>query len=265
MPRKIVRVVTPTSPTASSIAAFQDQLTSPDKDGWDNLDYDVCSANDDNANLETAAINASSAVPDVILADGSYAADLLQKYVQGSTCKIVMVGGVVPDPVPANLTGFSINSNMIALYHLNKMPKETTVLYDPNNVPSCKIFQNVKDAAKPKSINLTELKITDPGDFNEDNKPETEGFMLIPNAMFYYYCTEIAGMVDDNTDVKLVYYPEREYKDAHKKHKNKAKVHGHAIPEIFRAAADLVSDILHDKYAIGELPPMYEGRKYKDD
>jgi hypothetical protein len=70
-------------------------------------------------------------------------------------------------------------------------------------------------------------------------------------------------MVDDNNYVKAIYYPERQYKDAHKKHPNKAKVHGHDVLGTFADAADIVSNILND--ATYAPPPVKEGRTFKDD
>jgi hypothetical protein len=82
-------------------------------------------------------------------------------------------------------------------------------------------------------------------------------------ADFYNHIQHIADMVDDNNSVKAIYYPERQYKDAHKKNPNKAKVHGHDVLQTFADAADIVSNILNDStYA---PPDVTEGHKFKDD
>ena len=70
--------------------------------------------------------------------------------------------------------------------------------------------------------------------------------MLIPNAMFYNHCDDIAAYVDGQsvggTPVS-VFYPEREYKKAHT-HTATVKVWGYNIPLTYRLAAQYVDKIL---------------------
>ena len=72
--------------------------------------------------------------------------------------------------------------------------------------------------------------------------------MVIPNAMYYKHCLDVATMLDRNMDViKWVYYPERQFKNKHKQgHRLKPKVDGHDIQAAFSAAADYVFKILQN-------------------
>ena len=76
------------------------------------------------------------------------------------------------------------------------------------------------------------------------------GFMLIPNAMYYNHCDDIAAYVEGKTTggaFVSVYYPEREYKKAHSDATYIAtyvKVYGFNIPLTYRRAAQYVDQIL---------------------
>ena len=112
-----------------------------------------------------------------------------------------------------------------------------TVLYDDTNPPSVAVF-NKLNANVPMGKTLKPLKISDPKKFGP--QPAMDGFMVIPNAMYYSHSAAIAAMVDGNANE--IYYPEREYKNAHRK-KNNVSVHGHHIQNTLRQAAGYVNRI----------------------
>ena len=127
-----------------SIVAFQDELLN--NLGWfGSIDFFVHAANNDPANLQSAAnkavadaqaaLTAPQAAPAAVVAGGVQATSCLQIAVQnsaGPTVPIIQaVGGAVP-PNPQNyVTGFIINALATAEYHLDHVPSQSvTVLYD---------------------------------------------------------------------------------------------------------------------------------------
>jgi hypothetical protein len=257
----IVRVVTPTDPQTDTITAFQNELMNK-VNNWASVDYHVYSANDQNSNLDTAVGLALGDSPDAILACGSMAAGKLQAAT--SSRPIIMVGAYTPANPQSNLTGFiihTIGGKSVAQHQLDQLAKtvqQITVLYDVTNDPSKQIFKDLKDPQHK----IQPLVISNPGQF-ATHTVATDGFMLIPNAMYFSHRAGVLGMVD-NDNVKSIYFPEREYKQvASAKTQGKSRVHGHDLPATFRDAADIVASILNNP---GQpLPPRKEGRKDSDD
>jgi len=255
----IVRVVTPTDPQTDTIKAFQAELVAKVAGS---IDYRVYSAADDNDNLDDVVKYAVSDSPAAILACGSMAAKKLQD--QTTSIPIVQVGGLRPANAQSNLTGFTINTiggKVVSQHHLDKLAaarQKITVLYDDSNEPSHAIFTNLQDPQKK----VSPLNIGDPADF-ATYTVATDGFMLIPNAMYFKHRKHIVAMLD-NDNVKAVYFPEREYKmESSAATQGKARIHGHDLPATFRAAADIVAAILsHPKKS---LPSLKEGIKDTDD
>jgi len=258
-----VRVVTPTDPQTDTIKAFKTELMAKVKNSA-NLDYRVYSAADDNGNLDAVVQYAVDDKPDAILACGTMAAAKLQD----KPLKIVMVGGGPPPNLQPTVTGFTIdtvNGVAVAQHHLDQLTaapnvQKITVLYDDTNDPSRVIFHALDDSQGK----IEALPISDPGAFRAKNIA-TEGFMLIPNAMYYSHRKHIIGMLDNSNSVKAIYFPEREYKDkSSTQTKAKASVFGHDLPATFKDAADIVASILNDSKF--QLPQLREGqRPYSDE
>jgi hypothetical protein len=256
-----------------SIAAFQDELLN--NLGWNGaIDYFVYGANNDTAKLQTAVgkavadakIAGAAGQPAVIVASGLQATTLLQTAVQASPIPIVQAaGGDAPQNPQNYVTGFKINALAVAEYHLNTVNSQAvTVLYDDTqNTPSLKNFNDLvtyNNAHAQKAI--TQLKARTPGDLKTlDPTKLMNGFMLIPNAMYYNHCDDIAAYVDGKTpngNPLYVYYPEREYKKAHNNDTSNVKVYGYNIPLTYRRAAQLVDQILDGSMVI-PLPPIIDG------
>ncbi|MGB8489163.1 MAG: hypothetical protein WCD67_23080 [Xanthobacteraceae bacterium] len=242
----VVRLVTPTLRNTKSIAAFEDELLI--YFGWQNVadfDYDVYSARNNNGRLKAQAKNAFDDSPTVIVTCGSQATLFAMGFT--TTIPIIQAAGGQAPSAP-NVTGFTINAESTALDHLNTMTATAiTVLYDDTNPPSVAVF-NKLNANVPMGKTLKPLKISDPKKFGP--QPAMDGFMVIPNAMYYSHSAAIAAMVDGNANE--IYYPEREYKNAHRK-KNNVSVHGHHIQNTFRQAAGYVNRILLGA-TIAQLP-----------
>jgi hypothetical protein len=252
-----VRVVTPTEATTASLAAFQDQLMN--KDHWTGkLDYVVYAANNVNSQLPGLVQNALNDSPDVIVAAGSTAAGIIQ-YVTATIPIVQAVGGEIPANKKGNLTGFQSDAKAVAQTQLNNISAQNvTVLYDDTNDPSIDAFNAL---VAPGTKQIIPLTISKPNGFAplKATYNFTDGFMVIPNAMYYKHFQDVVDMVDGNGNIKAFYYPEREFKNAHQKSdQNTIKVHGHKIPDTFRIAADLVSDILNRKYTVPNLPAFQE-------
>jgi hypothetical protein len=250
-----VRVVTPTYPTTDSIIAFENEL----KKRQPNVDYDVCSAFDKDSDLDTAAQKAVDAKPDAILACGTMAAAMVDA--KTPACPIVLVGGGGVKNPKSKFTGYTIKTQDVAVGHLNGLKgMDVTVMYDdtpdPLN-PAPNIYTYLTNH-KPSGTTLTPLGISDPNKFGTTTI-NTPGFMLIPNAIYFYHYKDIADMVKNSKSVTTVYFPEPEYK---KYYSGTAKVtvHGHKIPETFKDAAKIVSDILNDP--LKPPPPITEGQTY---
>jgi hypothetical protein len=224
--RKKVRVVTPTHPKTKSIKAFFDQLKTAH--GWLHLDFRVYSAANDTDNLDTIAQYAVDDAPDAILACGSMAATIVCD--KTDTCKVVFVGGVAPVIAPSNLYGYTIDGVTIANHHLSNLNvPDVAVMYDPQNDPSQYIITNM---TVPTGVTIHLFPVSDPADFASQSI-NYRGFMLIPNAMYYHHRKRIIKLVDSNSNVTAIYYPEREYKDD-SNNQGKVKVHGYKIPETYQ-------------------------------
>jgi hypothetical protein len=273
---QVVRLVTPTDPQTNSIKAFRDQLFRVKN--YTNIDYRVYSASDDNLNLADLANYAIADSPAAVVACGWMAASKLLSLAP-PTLPIVLAAGsapVPPPPLPTNLTGYTlttVNGQPVASHHVQRLnAKRITVLYDDTNDPSVDIYNNLPSAIPQGSAKtLIPLKISNPAQF-ATHTVTTDGFMLIPNAMYFIHCKDIADMVDDNDNVTAVYYPEPEYKEALKNNPNKANVFGHDIEGTFRDAANIVYNILTNYYPRIpggggglQLPAVVEARAYQDE
>jgi hypothetical protein len=220
------------------------------------IDYAVCYGNYDVPTLTNAANTAVTAAyaaveagqPAVIVAAGTMAATILQditckKGLTGTISIIQAVGGSVPTNRQPNLTGFIIDAAGTAQAQLALLKAPVAVLYDdtPGN-PSNNIYGQL-DQTK-----VTPLTARTPGDLAKVTLPAgTNGFMLLPNAMFYNHCDAVVKIVDGKTVTGggplPIYYPEREYKQAHK-NKSGVTVLGHHVALTYRLAATFVESIL---------------------
>ena len=194
-------------------------------------------------NLAGAVALAMADNPDVVVADGSMAAELLRDIQPYTTPIIQAVGGKSPANPHGNLTGFYIDALATCGAQLKELlknlgaNKKVTVLFDSNNVPSAEIKAEL---AKPANYDQNKIDFIDaaglPLGFPTDYTTLKDRFMLIPNAVFYNNCQTIARVVEKKNIPAR--YPEREYKKAHKD-KAKVTVQGHHIPLTFRLAAHL--------------------------
>jgi hypothetical protein len=239
--------------------AFKDELLNVL--GWGSQGtnfYKPYSATDPGSDLPTAAQNAVNDHPNVIVAAGTLAASLVLAKAP-STTPIILVGGEAPSTA-TNLTGFLVKAYDIAKDHATSLvstARNVTIVYDPQNPPSAHAFANavVPTIPAPRRNPLTATTYDDIK--NLDATKFTDGFMLIPNATYYRYYGDIVKKVDGNAKVKLVFYPEREFKRAHA-NTTGVKVHGHNIPLTFRWAASYVDSILKGDFGVGSLPDFKE-------
>jgi hypothetical protein len=136
------------------------------------------------------------------------------------------------------------------------------VLYDrKNDNPTQDILHSLTNYAAADTLNVVDIN----GDWTKLTAAALKGidglhlnpctsFMLIPNAVFYDRCGDIAKTVED-ANIQNAIYPEREYKNAHSKPKiNGKKVHGHKIALTFGLAAYYVDSLLNDPSCINTLP-----------
>jgi hypothetical protein len=266
-----VRLVTPTDNTTSneSIKAFEDELQNNKNLGWGNITK-VYSPADWSGSLDSAAQHAVSdpPAPDVIVTAGVIATNI----VLGKTATIPIVqavGGSNPT-IPAgqtNVTGFIINALKTAQDQMALLNGQVLVLYDDTpDTPTVKNPSNAiysaLDASKKNPLGAqtpAALNSLDPAKL-----VGMSGFMILPNAMFYRYSGRVVKYVDgkkkpDGTTPLPIYYPEREYKNAHL---NKANVSvlGHSVLITYRLAAHYVNNILTGYWSIakGNLPTLQE-------
>ena len=219
MANPTVRVVTPAGQRREnhkSIKAFQDELLN--NLGWDgSVDYYVYWAEHKTANLKTvanaavadaqAALNAG--LPAVIVTSGSQATTVVQKRVEHQGDPVVpIIQAIGSDPglagPPTNVTGYTMAALDVAKYHLDNGPKNVTVLYDDTqNSASLGLYNdlvaynNLKLPATQRTI--TALAKSTPKDLRGlADLPDiaTPGFMLIPSAMYFNHCDDIAAYVD---------------------------------------------------------------------
>jgi hypothetical protein len=165
-----------------------------------------------------------------------------------STIQIVQaVGGSTPT-IPGNqtnVTGFYIDALGTAQKQLARMSGPVLVLYDNSSgSPSNNIYSQL-DQTKVRPLTAQtadDLNNLDPTKLNGIN-----GFMILPNAWFYRYDARIVHYVDgkkkgDGTPLPI-YYPEREYKNAHNT-KTRVSVLGHSVLITYCLAAHYVNNIL---------------------
>jgi ABC transporter substrate binding protein len=267
-----VRVVTPAaeSDKHKSLDAFENELFNQ-LDWQGKLDYKVYWSNNDNTQLDGNALNAKNDAPDVIVASGSMAAELLQ----GRTTTIPVIqaiGGRIPtnlvDTANRNLTGFHIDAQTTCRDQLDQllalMPAGVvTILWDPTNQPvstDIKNYITTNYAAQIAAGRINFFAAADPSVLPKYTDL-SDRFMLIPSAMFYNNCQLIARAVERKAIPAR--YPEREYKKAHI---NKAgrKVYGHSVPMTYRRVARYVDRILDGEIAIGSLPVFDEAARDRD-
>jgi ABC-type uncharacterized transport system substrate-binding protein len=241
----MVRVVTPGSvyDRHPSIDAFEDELLN--RLGWAirGIDENVYWAN---YNIKQLKINAKAAVnekPDVIIASGSMAATILQSL----TTKIPIIqalGGCIPHNKKKNLTGFQITEEKTAQEQLDMLTtKKVTVLYDPTNEPFLdKTYEKLEKQAIKAGKTLFPQKVSSPADLKQIQIEDGSSFMLLPNAMYYNHCADIAKIVERKR-VPAV-YPEREYLLYTHPLQKGVRVHGHHVPIAYRHTAILVDNIL---------------------
>jgi hypothetical protein len=260
-------LVTPAAPTDKkhpSQDAFEKLLK---KLLGSSVNYAVCYGKYDVPTLTQAANDAVTAAytaveagqPAVIVAAGTMAATILQDITinQGLTTTIPIiqaVGGSVPTNRQPNLTGFIIDAAGTAQAQLAALNAPVAVLYDdtPGN-PSNNIYGLLNQTK------VTALTAKTPDDLAKVTLPAgTNGFMLLPNAMFYNHCDDVVKIVDGKTVAGggplPIYYPEREYKLAHK-NKSGVKVLGHHVALTYRLAATYVDSTLNGDLQI-PLPEL---------
>jgi hypothetical protein len=281
MANPVVRLVTPAHPNddKKSQDAFEDMLNRL----HGSINYKAYYGFYDPGKLTIAArkavADARGAVAGgqraVIVAAGTSATNILQGLTTApADLKIPIiqaVGGAPPTVVQANLTGFVINARATALAHLAAPALSTpvAVLYDdtpPATTLSNIIYAALQAAAPAAGKALMPLTARTPAVLQTLNLPAgANSFMLIPNAMYYNNCYDVANIVDgrqkaDGTPLPI-YYPEREYKNAHRT-TNGVTVLGHNVPLTYRLAAIYVDSILDG--SLTTLPAFIEATPDQD-
>jgi hypothetical protein len=278
-----VCLVTPARPSDKihkSLEAFDDELQK--HLGWKwSIDFEVYWGNYDVAHLRTVATAAVADANDAVNA-GQRAAIVTAGVIATNivlgleaTIPIIQaVGGAAPT-IPAgqnNVTGFKINALTTAQSQLGLLTDPVVVLYDdtpdtpavPN--PSNYIYGQLAGSGRtlrPVTARTpAALKSLNPAPLTGAN-----GFMLLPNAMFYNHCDDIANFVDGKTAADgtplPIYYPEREYKKAHS-NRHGVKVLGSSVPDTYRLAARYVDRILDGTLTVGHLPAFVDALPDKD-
>jgi hypothetical protein len=234
------RLVTPTEKTNNeSINAFVDELKNVL--GYDNSNWQAYSAVDDyGGNLTDAATAAYNACTtgDVLVTGGAAATSILRGLT--TTIPIIQAVGEKPASAQDNLTGFQIDAQGTAVKHLNKLDSPVAVLHD-NSTLSQAIYGYLQMQAGAKTLKPLTASTKDA--LNTVQLPaDANGFMLIPNAMFFKHRADVIKIVNnkkkasDTTKALPIYYPEREYKKDHG-NKNGVNVIGHAVLISYRLAA----------------------------
>ena len=144
-----------------------------------------------------------------------------------------------------NVTGFIIDALATAQKQLARMSGPVLVLYDNTAGSPSNAIYSALDQTR-----VQPLTAQTPADLNNLNPAKLvgmNGFMIMPNAWFYKYGNRIVHYVDgktkgDGTPLPI-YYPEREYKNAHQ-HKARVSVLGHSVLITYRVAAYYVNNIL---------------------
>lgn len=232
------------------------------------LDYGF--ADGDNANLDPRADDLL-AIGNLalIVADGSAALQVVNGK-NGAMRIVQAAGGNVVPAGQANLSGFHLDVPGMCLAQLMRLLEtypdltDITILHNARNrvadpIPALqKLAGEVRREVRVKGINVIDAQ--NPDELVIKLRGHVVGgFMLIPNGMFWNNRSTIAQIVDD-ANVPAI-YPEREYKNEHRKHKNLVIVHGHNIPNTFRWAARHVDCILQGRPL---QPPSGEADKDED-
>ena len=213
--------------------------------------YDTKTLTDAANSAVTDAYNAVNGLPSqsaVIVAAGTMAATILQdltiqQNLTGTISIVQAVGGSVPTNRQQNLTGFLIDALGTAQSQLALLNAPVAVLFDDTpGSPSNNVYSQLD---KTKVIPL-QARI--PSDLTKVSLPAgVNGFMLLPNAMFFNHCDDVVKIVDGKTlaggGPLPIYYPEREYKKA-QTDTTHVKVYGYNIPLTYRLAAQYVDKIL---------------------
>jgi hypothetical protein len=266
--KPVVRLVTPADKSDAKHAsrdAFEKLIK---KLYGTKIDYQPCYGKYDIATLTTVATQAvkdadaaSATQKVVIVTAGAMATTIVLGLTP--TIPIIQAFGENPTIPPnrTNVTGFKIDAAKTAQDQLALLTGPVVVLYDdtpdPNN-PSNYIYSQLPAAKLAPPITARTplaLKHLSPAKLLGAN-----GFMLIPNAMFYNHCDDIANFVDgkkaaDGITPLPIFYPEHEYKDAHTT-KTGVRVLGHHARLTYRNAAVYVDDILSGGMDITTLPPI---------
>ena len=260
----LVRLVTPAAQGNrhhNSQNAFEDELLNVLS--WrGKLDYHARYGSHDDQNLKNiarqAAKEAQDAVDDhqraAIVTGGTKATAAVQAWT--TTIPIIQAAGGAGS-TQTNVTGFTINAQDIAQYHLNQLPPTVAIMYDPTN-------NDVYNQLDKSNKQISRLYATVPNDLTTlDGSKLTAGggFMIIPNAMYYNFFDDIAKFVD-NKGLSVIYFPEQEYKQV-MTNQTGVWVHGHDIQSTFRRAANYVDQIL--KGTLTTLPAFQEAVTYQDD
>jgi hypothetical protein len=151
-------------------------------------------------------------------------------------------GGALPIPLPNNVTGFLLNpldpfrpfrtseKQLEKLVSKNNNALRVAVLYDSNNgVSTTGALAAVEALAPTLNPPPSIVRIDAAGNLGNftvasllNNGQPCDGFMLLPNAVFYEARQSIAHTVEgNNSPVRFSIYPEREYKKAHNNRGNK--------------------------------------------
>jgi hypothetical protein len=261
MPDPVARLVTPTEENNNdSINAFVDELTNVL--GWTNANKAVYSAVDTyGGDLNMAANTAFTACTgnDVLVTGGAAATNILRGLT--TTIPIIQAVGeapVTPPPMPANLTGFQLDAYATAVKHLNRLDSPVAVLHD-NSTLSQGIYTYLQTQAGGKT--LTALTASTKDILKTVTLPTgamaPNGFMLIPNAMFFKHREDLVKIVNDKkkksdgTTLLPIYYPEREYKKAHS-NKTNVNVLGHAVLVSYRLAAHYANNCFTGYWSVAQ-------------
>lgn len=249
-----------------SVKAFEDELGIVFGHGHKVLDYKPFSAVIEGSlsAAATKAVNATPQVPQVIVAAGAAAAKAVIDAENAaipprSTVPIVMVGGAPPPGAPPWLTGLLINQLAIAQAHVtalfNAGATKIAVLYD-DTAGSLSLDTFTKITTAPPYPGdpvippgkLVKCPASTVAQISAANLGGADGFMLIPNAMYYENFKVVANLVD--TKVAKIYYPEREYKRWHT-NTNGVRVHGHSISQAFQRAAWYADSVASGDWVVG--------------
>ena len=268
-----VYVVTPSVSNTTGIVTLTNELTNDPRWSGNIITYP---ANDDPTQLANAAITAYNAAkanpPAVLVAAGTLAAKMLQDLTP--TIPIIQaVGGAVPDnpKKQTNITGFLIYSKDTAQYHLDNLTSPVAILWDNTNNPSNPSYYtyNHLDPKGKKIISIPATTLYDLQHLDPTKLTGANGFMVIPNAIYYNNCGVIAAYVDGKTKADGVtplpiYYPEDDYKRKHTKTAAGVMVHGHDVSLTYRLVARYVISILNNSAKIDKLK-FKEAVIYVDD